>query len=66
MPDTDVLGEDAFSKLTTTMFSAAMGQTSWDYFLDELSRRSGNIGTQLVGFDSDNLETSVQATSGYE
>ncbi|MDF1775308.1 MAG: helix-turn-helix transcriptional regulator [Rhizobiaceae bacterium] len=66
MPDTDVLGEDAFSKLTTTMFSAAMGQTSWDYFLDELSRRSGNIGTQLVGFDSDNLETSVQATSGYD
>lgn len=66
MADAPELTLNEFSKLTTTMFSAAIGQVSWEYFLSELSASSGDICTHIFGFDTEaniNLDLKV---SGYD
>jgi len=47
------LNTGEFSKLTTIMFSAAMGQVGWDRFLEALSVQAGDICTHIIGFDSE-------------
>lgn len=55
-----------FSKLTTTLFSAALGQVEWEDFLSELSAYSGDICTHLIGFDSEAGLAIDFATVGYD
>ncbi|MCP9483467.1 helix-turn-helix transcriptional regulator [Shimia sp. CNT1-13L.2] len=65
MRDHSINLED-FSNLTTTLFSAAMGQVGWEHFLKELSVQAGDICTHLIGFD---LEADLAidfATIGYD
>lgn len=54
-----------FSKLTTSMFSAAIGETSWENFLTELSRQSGDICTHIIGYDNEASITMDLVSSGY-
>ena len=55
-----------FSKLTTTLFSAALGQTTWNYFLSDLSAQAGDICTHLVGFDLESGVTISPILQGYD
>lgn len=42
-----------FSKLTTSLFAAAIGQSGWDDFLAELSHQTGGTSTHIFGFDTE-------------
>ena len=51
MRGSEVLGTEEFSKLTTILFAASVGQVDWDVFLGALSAQAGDICTHIIGFD---------------
>lgn len=60
------LDDDEFSKLTTILYSAALGHTNWTDFLDHLTQVTGGVKTHLFGHDSQIDLTLDFATSGYD
>ena len=60
------LSVSEFSKLTTTLFSASIGQVPWDQFLSELGHRTGGICTHIFGFDTEAKLTMDMVSSGYD
>ncbi|MCZ4274180.1 helix-turn-helix transcriptional regulator [Maritalea porphyrae] len=60
------LSAKELSELTTVLFSAAMGQVSWQYFLQKLSVSAGDICTHILGFDQETEFTLDFAEFGYD
>jgi DNA-binding CsgD family transcriptional regulator len=60
------LDADQLSKLSTTLFSAALGEITWETFLQELSTLSGGVCTHLLGFDARSGINIDFATAGYD
>ena len=61
-----MLDVNEFSKLTTSLFSASIGQITWDDFLADLSQKSGGICTHIFGYDTEAGFTLEMAESGYD
>ncbi|GAA6207901.1 LuxR family transcriptional regulator [Cognatishimia sp. WU-CL00825] len=60
------LNQIELSNLTTTMFSAAMGNSSWSHFLADLSAISGDICTHIFGYDTEAGVTMDLLAHGYD
>ena len=63
---TDDLSVDEFSKITTSLFSAAIGKIGWEDFLSEISAHSGGICTHIFGFDTEAGVSIAPILHGYD
>jgi DNA-binding CsgD family transcriptional regulator len=59
-------GVPEFSRITTALFSAAIGHSRWERFLDELASCSGGVRTHIIGFDEQANLAIDMAASGYD
>jgi DNA-binding CsgD family transcriptional regulator len=56
----------AFSRITTRLFSAAIGHGSWENFLETLTDATGGVCTHIIGFDEQAGLALDMAGHGYD